>query len=91
MWLLLSNQDINHKLQPHQRAVAEAKARQSEPAAERDMLAQKHAAAHKAFQVRVTRAAAGCMCVYKGWRTRRRRAADLLLHCSSRHTLRRLF
>lgn len=44
-------QDISQKLQPHQRAVAEAKARQSEPAAERDMLSQKHAAALKAFQV----------------------------------------
>jgi hypothetical protein len=44
-------QDISQKLQPHQRAVAEAKARQSEPAAERDMLSQKHAVALKAFQV----------------------------------------
>ena len=47
----MNKQDISQKLQPHQRAVAEAKARQSEPAAERDMLSQKHAMALKAFQV----------------------------------------
>lgn len=44
-------QGISQKLQPFRRDVADAKARQSEPTAEHDMLAQRHATALKAFQV----------------------------------------
>lgn len=46
-------QAVNQKLQPHMQTISEAKARQSEPAAERDLLAQRHAAALKAFQVQL--------------------------------------
>lgn len=43
-------QKVNQDLQPYQREIAEAKARQSEPTAERDLLAQRQAAALQAFQ-----------------------------------------
>ncbi len=42
---------MSQKLQPFMKKISEAKARQSEPTAERDLLAQHQAAALKAFQV----------------------------------------